>query len=175
MICFWLPVMWLISIGYSLTNKRKTAISDKFWAFFGHCILSSPKRPNLIDSAFQGHWSSQIISVYGYSEPFLMRGSLRIIFTFFRTVIIFLLSFPQLLIFRMRWKSPNLFVLECIFHWWKPFCSIYNSLQKWTIKIGFQIDQFLNFMLLLLCYVNTRDKVVPKSLIPASWLVHIPT
>ena len=35
-----------ISIGYSLTNKRKTAIFDAFrliWAFFGHFLLISPK------------------------------------------------------------------------------------------------------------------------------------
>ena len=51
-------------------------------------------------------------------------------FTIFRNVIIFGLIFRQLLIFRMRWKSPNLFVLECSFHWWKPFCSIYNSLRE---------------------------------------------
>ena len=44
--------------------------------------------------------------------------------TIFRTAIIFVLIFLQLLIFRMRWKSPNLFVLECSFHWWEPFYSI---------------------------------------------------
>ena len=27
-------------------------------------------------------------------------------------------------------KSPNLFILECSFHWWKPFCSIYDSLRE---------------------------------------------
>ena len=35
-----------ISFGYSLTNKRKTAIFDDFrlfWAFSGHFSLSSPK------------------------------------------------------------------------------------------------------------------------------------
>ena len=42
-------------------------------------------------------------------------------------------------------------------------------------KLGFELDQLLIFMLLLLCYVNTRDKVVPKQLILASQLVHIPT
>ena len=51
-------------------------------------------------------------------------------FTIFRNVIIFGLIFRQLLIFRMRWKSPKLFVLECSFHWWKPFCSTYNSLRE---------------------------------------------
>ena len=51
-------------------------------------------------------------------------------FTIFRTVIIFVLIFRQFSIFKMRWKSPNLFVLECSFHWWKPFCSIYNSLRE---------------------------------------------
>ena len=51
-------------------------------------------------------------------------------FTIFRTVIIFVFIFRQLLIFRMRWKSPNLFALECSFRWWKPFCSIYNSLRE---------------------------------------------
>ena len=45
-------------------------------------------------------------------------------FTIFRNVIIFVLIFQQ----QMRWKSPNLFVLECSFHWWKQFCSIYISL-----------------------------------------------
>ena len=46
-----------ISIGYSLTNKRKTAIFDDFrliWAFFGHFLLSSPKLLNIIDSYLQG-------------------------------------------------------------------------------------------------------------------------
>ena len=52
------------------------------------------------------------------------------IFTIFWTVTIFVLTFRQFLIFRMRWKSPKLFVLECSFHWWKPFCSIYNSLRE---------------------------------------------
>ena len=52
--------------------------------------------------------------------------------TIFRTVIIFVLIFRHLLIFRMRWKSPNLFVLKCSFHPWKPFCSIHNSLwENW--------------------------------------------
>ena len=39
-------VIWLFSIGYSLTNRRKAAIFDDFrlfWAFFGHFFLSSPK------------------------------------------------------------------------------------------------------------------------------------
>ena len=30
------------------------------------------------------------------------------------------------------------------------------------VKLGFELNQILNFMLLLLCYVNTHDKVVPK-------------
>ena len=30
------------------------------------------------------------------------------------------------------------------------------------VKLGFELDQLLNFMLLLLSYANTRDKVVPK-------------
>ena len=51
-------------------------------------------------------------------------------FTIFRTVINFVLIFRQLSIFRMRWKSPKLFALECCFHWWKPFSSIYNSLRE---------------------------------------------
>ena len=41
--------------------------------------------------------------------------------------------------------------------------------------MGFDIDQLLNFILLLLCYDNTRDKVVLKQLIFAPRLVHIPT
>ena len=49
-------------------------------------------------------------------------------FTIFRTVIVFVLLFRQLLVFKMRWKSSKLFLLECSFHLWKPFCSIYNSL-----------------------------------------------
>ena len=49
-------------------------------------------------------------------------------FTILPTVLIFAIIFRQVLIFRMRWKSPNLFVVECSFHWWKPFRSIYNSL-----------------------------------------------
>ena len=48
-------------------------------------------------------------------------------FTIIWTVIIFVLIFRQLLVFRMRWKSLNLFALECSFYWWKPLCSIYNS------------------------------------------------
>ena len=53
-------------------------------------------------------------------------------FTIFRTVIIFVSILRQLLIFKMRWKSPQLFVLQFSFHWWKPFCSIYNSLwENW--------------------------------------------
>ena len=51
-------------------------------------------------------------------------------FTNFRNVTIFVLIFQQLLVFRMPWKSPNLLALECSFHWWKPFCSIYNSLRE---------------------------------------------
>ena len=51
-------------------------------------------------------------------------------FTIFGTVIFFVSIFRQFLIFRKRWKLFNLFVLECSFHWWKPFCSIYNSLQE---------------------------------------------
>ena len=48
-------------------------------------------------------------------------------------------------------------------------------MRKWTLNVGFELDQISNFMLLLLCYVNTRDKVVPKQLILAPRLVHIPT
>ena len=47
-------VIWLISVGYSLTNKRKTAIFDDFrlfWAFFGDLSLSSLKWLNIIDSS----------------------------------------------------------------------------------------------------------------------------
>ena len=39
-------VLWLISIGYSLTNVRKTAIFDDFmlfWEFFGDFFPGSPK------------------------------------------------------------------------------------------------------------------------------------
>ena len=42
----------------------------------------------------------------------------------------------------MTWKSTNLFVLKCSFHWWKAFCSIYNSpgwrlrdIQRWSALI----------------------------------------
>ena len=31
-----------------------------------------------------------------------------------------------------------------------------------ALKFGFELDQFLFFMLLLLCYVNTREKGVQK-------------
>ena len=51
-------------------------------------------------------------------------------FTIFRTVIIFALIFRQLLVFKMRWKSHKLFVLERSFYWSKPFCSIYKSFQE---------------------------------------------
>ena len=51
-------------------------------------------------------------------------------FTIFLIVIIFVLIFRQLLIFKRRWKSANLFVLEYSFHWWKPFCCIYNTLRE---------------------------------------------
>ena len=51
-------------------------------------------------------------------------------FSIFRTVIIFVLIFRPFLNLRMRSKSPNLFALERSFDWWKPFCSIYNSLWK---------------------------------------------
>ena len=43
-------------------------------------------------------------------------------FSVFRTIILFLSIFLQLLIFRMQW-TPRLF-LKCSFHKWKPFCSI---------------------------------------------------
>ena len=49
-------------------------------------------------------------------------------FTISRTVIFVVLVFRQLLIFRMRWKSHNLFALKWSFHWWKPFCSTYDGL-----------------------------------------------
>ena len=45
-ISFSLLLKRLISIGYSLTNRRKTAIFDDFrlfWAFLGDFFLSSPK------------------------------------------------------------------------------------------------------------------------------------
>ena len=41
--------------------------------------------------------------------------------------------------------------------------------------MGFELDQLLTSMLLLLRYVNTREKVVLKELILAPRLVHIPT
>ena len=80
---FQLLLMRSISIGYSLTNKRKTAIFGGFglfWAFFGHFFLSSPKWLKIFDSSFEGNYSIHISSVQDYSEPFLMRGSLRINF-----------------------------------------------------------------------------------------------
>ena len=46
MIILRLLVLWSISIDYSLTNKRKTAIFDGFmlfWAFVGNFFLSSLK------------------------------------------------------------------------------------------------------------------------------------
>ena len=49
-------------------------------------------------------------------------------FTIFRKVITFVFIFRQLLTSRMQWKSPNLFLLECSLFWWKPFCSICDSL-----------------------------------------------
>ena len=51
-------------------------------------------------------------------------------FIMFRTVIISVLSFRQFLIFTLRWKLHNFFVLERSFHWWKPLCSICNSLRE---------------------------------------------
>ena len=80
---FWWPVIWLIFIGYLLTNKPKTAIFDDFrlfWALFGHLFLSSAKWVHIINSSFQELRSIQIFSVKDYSGPFLLRGSLRISF-----------------------------------------------------------------------------------------------
>ena len=70
-------------------------------------------------------------------------------FTLFRTVINFVLTFRHFLIFKMRWKSPNLFILKCSFHWRKPSCFIYIRIgKKITLKFVFELDQILNFMLL---------------------------
>ena len=68
--------------------------------------------------------------------------------TTLRTVIIFVLISRQLLIFRMRWKSLNLFVLECSFHRWKPFCFIYNCLlENGRQNLRFELDQINHFTL----------------------------
>ena len=83
-------------------------------------------------------------------------------FTIFRTVIIFVLIFRPLLYFRMRWKSPNFFFLKFSFHWWKRFALSTIVFEKMDVKFRVRIRPNLNFSLLLLCYVNTCDKVVPK-------------
>ena len=62
-------------------------------------------------------------------------------------------------------KIIQLVCLEMFFFCWKPFSSIYITIrvfEKTDINFGFELDQILNFMPLLLCSVNTRDKVVPN-------------
>ena len=54
---FRLLVIWLISIGYSLTNKRKTAIFDDFrlfWAFFWRFLTQFSKMAEYNQFIFPG-------------------------------------------------------------------------------------------------------------------------
>ena len=87
-----------------------------------------PKSTPIVFFLFLQHFVSTPLSLLNASK--VATELWNHTFTIYGTVIIFVLIFRQFLIFRKRLKSTNLFVLECSFHWWKPFCSIYNSLRK---------------------------------------------
>ena len=93
-------------------------------------------------------------------------------FTTFRIIIFFVLVFRKTSNYQKTMKTSLLVLLECLGETILLYLSW--SLRKLTLNCGFELDQILNFMPQLLCYVSTCGKVVSKQLLLALLLVFIP-
>ena len=140
-------VLWLFSIGYSLTNKQKTAVFDDFrlfLAFFGDFLLSSPKWLKIINSSFSGTLvHSNIFRLWlirAFCDAWFAQNNFltEVILAISAVHFSFATIFQYFKFVRFCSYSKLELCYRCSLQWWKSFVDIFfhhREISKQTLGI----------------------------------------